>query len=181
MACRPTEISYGSMGQALCYFLDRNPFHKPDSTGFNRVGYSTERETVIYRRNHGFVEIPMKRLRAKRLEAYEIKGSASELAAIETFFTGNVLNTVLMNRGLHAVAHGPRNLFTNPIKLPILSPITGSEWVQRWQKLPYVLQELDLVQVFDESSRISRIIAAIDRGNRRLTMYEGCAPKMETT
>ena len=168
------------MGQAICYFLDRNPFHKPDSTGFNRVGYSTERETMIYQRDHKFIEIPLKKLHPKRLEAFEIKGSASELAAIETFFTGNVLNTFLMNRGLHAVAQGPRSLFANPIKLPILSPITDSEWVQRWQKLPNVLQKLDLVQVFDESSRISRLIAAVDRGSwSHSAMYSGDGKVME--
>lgn len=129
---------------------------------------------MIYQRRHNFVEVPLKVLRPKRIEAYEIKGSASELAAIETFFTSNVLNTFLMNRGLHAVAHGPRDLFANPIKLPILSPITESEWTQRWQRLSNVLQKFDTIQVFDEASRISRFVAALDRGSWSHTaIYSG--------
>lgn len=162
------------MGQALCKFLDRNPFHKPDSSGLNRVGYSTRRGTMIYQRKYNFVEVPLKRLRPKRVEAYEIKGSGTELDAIETFFTGNVLNTFLMNRGLHALAQGPRDLFACPIKLPILRPITESEWMLRWQGLPSALQKLDIIQVFDATSRISWLIAALDRGSWSHTaMYSG--------
>jgi hypothetical protein len=168
------------MGQALCKFLDRNPFHKPDSSGMNRVGYSTERGTMIYQRGHNFAEVPLDVLRPKRIKAYEIKGSASELTAIETFFTGNVLNTVLMNRGLNALAHGPRSLFASPIQLPILTPITETEWTQRWQKLPDILQKLDTIQIFDESSRISRLIAAVDRGSWSHTaLYSGCGTVLE--
>lgn len=129
---------------------------------------------MIYQRRHNFIEVPLNILRPKRIEAYEIKGTASEPAAIETFFTANVLNTILMNRGLHAVAHGPRQIFAKPIKLPIFSSITKEEWAQRWQTLPDVLQKLDLIEVFDASSRISRFIAASDRGSwSHCAMYSG--------
>ncbi len=162
------------MAQALCKFLDRNPFHRPDSSGLNRVGYSTKRGPMVYQRGHNFVEVPLLRLRPKRIEAYEIKGSGMELDAIEQFFTGNVLNTFLMNRGLHALAQGPRDLFASPIKLPILRPITESEWKLRWQELPNFLQKLDTIQVFDGTSRISRFLAAVDRGSWSHTaMYSG--------
>ena len=119
---------------------------------------------MIYQRKHGFVEVPLKRLRPKRLEAYEIKGSGTQLDAIETFFTGNVLNTFLMNRGLRAVAQGPRDLFDSPIKLPILRPLMHEEWARRWQELPSILRKLDIIQVFDGTSPVSRLIAAVDRG-----------------
>ncbi len=165
------------MEQALCEFLDRNPFHRPDSTGLNRVGYITNRSTVIYQRTHDFVEVPLKRFRPKRIKAYEIEGTETELAAIEKFFTGNVLNTFLMNRGLHAVALGPRSFFDNPIKLPILCSITESEWRLRWQMIPDVLQKFDVLQIFDETSRISRLITTFDKGTWSHTAgYTGGAP-----
>lgn len=153
------------MEQAICKFLDRNPFHRPDSTGLNRVGYKTRRDTMIYQRRHNFVEVSLARLCPTKMEAYEITGSESELAAIETFFTRNVLNTFLMNRGLYAVAQGPRDLFATPIKLPILTPLTNSEWTQRWEMLPSVLQKFDIIQVFDGTSLISRLITLFDRGS----------------
>lgn len=169
------------MGQALCKFLDRNPFHRPGPSGLNRVGYGTRRGTMIYQRKYNFVEVPLERLRPKRIEAYEIKGSETQLDAIETFFTGNVLNTFLMNRGLLAVAHGPRDLFDAPIQLPILRPITHAEWTRRWQELPDILQKLDTIQVFDGTSRNSRLIAAIDRGSWSHTaMYSGDGTVLES-
>jgi Permuted papain-like amidase enzyme, YaeF/YiiX, C92 family len=129
---------------------------------------------MVYQRGHNFVEVPLLRLRPKRIEAYGIKGSGTELDAIEQFFTGNVLNTFLMNRGLYALAQGPRDLFASPVKLPILRPISESEWRLRWHELPNALQKLDTIQVFDGTSRISRFLAAVDRGSWSHTaMYSG--------
>jgi hypothetical protein len=97
------------MGQALCKFLDRNPFHRPDSSGLNRVGYSTERGTMIYQRDHNFVEVPLNVFRPKRIEAYEIEGSASELAlmteglenASRVFSKDKLLSTITEQRDVY--------------------------------------------------------------------------------
>lgn len=93
---------------------------------------------------------------------------------IETFFTENVLNSLLFQMGLKALAalissdskflDDPHAFFQKPIYLPKLKPVEKESYETRWRECISLLMPGDIVSALDESSFISRLIARIDKG-----------------
>lgn len=66
------------------------------------------------------------------------------------------------------------------LSYPYCAQLQGQNGGTRWQELPNVLQELDLIQVFDETSWISQFIARFDRGSwSHSAMYAGAGTVIE--
>lgn len=151
------------MGRA-CRFRDYDVWHRPDKSGMNKVGYITSGNTVIHQVRQHFVEIPFGQLSKKQPDLFEINCSEERKAQIEAFFTLNMPNPDLMQRGLQALLKGPHDFFENPVRLPKLFPISKAEHEKRWNELPHILIAGDCIQVFDENSFVSKIIAAVDHG-----------------
>lgn len=80
------------------------------------------------------------------------------------FFTENVLNPRLMNLGLRTLTWGDLAFFDHPIRLPKLRPIDAQEHEKRWLHLLSCVRAGDTLEVLDESSVVSRLIAKIDIG-----------------
>jgi hypothetical protein len=152
----------------LCTFLDRDPWFKRDSTGHNKVGYLTADDMVIYPKRRHFVAVPLKTLlrsmRGKELQVFQKQCPAISEKNIERFFTENVLNPALMSLGNHKLSTNDFAFFEHPVLLPRLRPIDADEHKRRWEQLWLSIREGDLVQVIDESSTLSRLIAKVDMG-----------------
>jgi hypothetical protein len=86
---------------------------------------------------------------------------------IEIFYTQNVPNRNLFYHGVNAIKGEPpySHYFDNPIKLPILEPISSEEWERRWGKFVSLLLPGDFIQLTDTSSFIGRMIAKYDQGS----------------
>jgi hypothetical protein len=148
----------------ICCFLDSDRSHPPDSTGLNKVGYITSDECVIFPFRKQFKSVPLQRFRAETLELCQMAISAERMHQIDLFFRSNVLNPVLIRRAFNTITRGELDFFDDPIKLPRLDPITSSEHRDRWERAMALVQFGDLLQIFDESSVVSRLIAKVDRG-----------------
>lgn len=148
----------------ICCFLDRDLWHQPDCTGMNKCGYVTKRETVVHPRRWGFTETSLKDLRRLRMKIYEYSCTVELSAQVESFFSQNVLNPTLMNRGFAALLSHNHDFFTYPIRLPKLTLLDLSDFEQRWGELLSLLQAGDVVQIFNSSSILSRMIATVEQG-----------------
>ncbi len=103
-------------------------------------------------------------MRGKELMVFKVQWPEDYEAGVETFFKHNVLNPELMRRGLASIFKRDFNFFRCPIRLPILTPISFEEHENRWSQMMMCIQPSDLVQVIDNSSVISRLIAKVDIG-----------------
>lgn len=152
----------------LCAFRDRDPWFKPDSTGFNKVGYVTANENVVYPVRRHFVSEPLRRLerrvRGRRLKMSRRECPQETAQMVDVFFTENVMNPGLMNRGMNELMSADLAYFDHPIRLPILLPITSDEYEKRWAQLLEQIRPGDTLRILDEKSRLSRLIAKVDMG-----------------
>ncbi len=162
----------------LCTFRDRDIWFKPDSTGHNKVGYMTADDLVIYPvRSHFVFEDAhrlVKRVRRRELKVLQLRWPVDKEKQVDRFFTENVPNLNLLTRGIKEVGTGNVEYFENPLKLPRLNPITPDEHETRWVGLLADIRPGDLVQVFDQGNRLSRLISQFDVGTWSHTaMYCG--------
>jgi Permuted papain-like amidase enzyme, YaeF/YiiX, C92 family len=152
----------------LCAFRDRDPWFKPDSTGLNKTGYVTANDIVVYPVRRHFVAEPLqrleKRVRGRRLMMSRRECHQETAQRVDSYFTENVMNPALMNRGMRELLGPDLGYFDHPIRLPILSPITNDEYEKRWAQLVDQIQPGDTLLVIDEKSRLSRLVAKVDMG-----------------
>jgi hypothetical protein len=130
----------------------------------NKVGYITSDNNVVFPFRKRFKSVPLRKLKVETLELCQMAISEDRMRQIDLFFRENVLNPVLVRRAFNAISRGALGFFDDPIKLPKLAPITPSERRARWKNALALVEPCDLVQVFDESSVVSRLIARVDRG-----------------
>jgi hypothetical protein len=83
---------------------------------------------------------------------------------VEKFFTQNKPNAELFFQGLNALGRRDNEFFKYPIRLPILPPTNPQEFEERWQRMQQIVRPADCIMIFDNTSFISRMIAAVDRG-----------------
>jgi hypothetical protein len=142
------------------------PLYKVRWTDDNKIGYVTKEGVVIYPLRRGL----------KRMALAEFKRPYKTIALpydlpdrdnIEVFYTQNVGNRDLFFHGLNALKGDPEyaQYFQNPIKLPILSPITIEEFERRWEQFVSLLRPGDSIQLVDTKSVASRMIARFDHGS----------------
>lgn len=151
-----------------CTFLDNDIWFKADSTGHNKVGYLTAEDVVVYPVRRHWVRIPLKtvikKMRGKELMTFRVQWPEDREAGVEAFFTQNVLNPELMQRGMGSIFKRDFEFFDYPLRLPVLSTISADEREDRWSKMMQSIQPCDLVQIIDQSSIVSRLIAKVDIG-----------------
>jgi hypothetical protein len=83
---------------------------------------------------------------------------------IEALFTNNVINNTLYVAAMQQMGNANSPFWNNPIKIPILSPISPEEHETRWRKFVAALQKGDAIFTFDTKSIVSRIITHLDQG-----------------
>jgi hypothetical protein len=139
-----------------------DPWHPPDETGFSKWGYVTATEMVIHPRRSRIARAPLNQI-VKRPHRFMILNHPQS-SQIEEFFTSNVINNKLYVRALLEMGNANSTFWNNPIKLPVLTPITPEEHEARWNRMVGLLQKGDGIFTFDTSSCISRVITHLDQG-----------------
>ena len=162
----------------LVSFRDSDRMWYPvDETGFNKVGYLTRRQTVIHPWfNHRLRETAETRIRIYPHTFFQRAAhSQSELDNVERFFTENKPSIELFNSGMAAIVkQNDLTYFENPIRIPVLDPITVEEFDKRWQTFCSILRLGDIIAVIDNKSILSRLIAHFDRGTwSHVGVYSG--------
>jgi len=141
-----------------------DPWHRPDQTGFSKTGYVTATEIVIHPRRSRIARTPLKKIVQKPHRFIDMPKHPHS-AQIEEFFTSNVLNNELYVKGLLEIPNKNSIFWNNPIKVPILAPITPEEHELRWNRAIRLLQKGDGIFTFDAESISSRAIAYLDQGS----------------
>lgn len=157
------EVPAVSKGPAFVFFKDWDRSHKASAGGHNKFGFLTGDGVLIYpfRRRTRIIQYERfpktpHRWVPVNLEAHEKN--------VTTFFTGNVQSADLFHLGVKAVASREWSFFDDPVKLPLLKPISSEEFESRWLQLIDTVAVGDLIFTFDSSSWISRLIAYGDCG-----------------
>ena len=145
------------------WFKEFDPWHRPDQTGFNKVGYVTENGVVIYQRRSRIAKKSLDAIRRRPHRIIPLVGHprANE---IEIYFTRNIINRTMFSVGIQMIGQPTSPFWDSPIKLPILPPITPAEHETRWKTLLSTLQRGDFVFTLDTKSIASRLIAYLDQG-----------------
>jgi hypothetical protein len=144
-------------------FKEFDPWHPTDATGFNKTGYVTKSGVVIYPRRS---RIARKSVDAIMRQPHRfVRMSAhSRAEQIEIFFTNNIINTAMYVMAMERIGQPTSGFWDNPIKLPILNPISRAEHDKRWNKVPKELQRGDAIFTVDTQSISSRLITYLDQG-----------------
>jgi hypothetical protein len=140
-----------------------DPWHKTDASGFNKTGYVTKDGIVIYPRRSRIARTTIKVI-SKRPHRLADLSSHPRATQIEAFFTNNVINTALYVTAMQQMGDPHSRFWDNPVKIPVLSPISPEEHEIRWRKFVGALQRGDGIFTFDTKSTVSRLITHLDQG-----------------
>jgi hypothetical protein len=150
-----------------------DPWHRPDETGLSKTGYVTATGMVIHPRRSRLAQTPLKKIVKSRHRFIDMPNHPHS-AQIEEFFTSNVINNKLYVRALLEIGNVNSTFWNNPIKVPILTPITPEEHEARWNRMVELLQKGDGIFTFDTKSLSSRVIAYLDQGTwSHIATYSG--------
>lgn len=148
----------------LILFKDRGDlWHTTDATGFNKTGFVTQRGNVIYPRRSRIAKKPIEAIIRKPHRLIEIPNHP-RAQQIEIFFLNNLINTRLYVKAIHEIANPNSPFWDNPVKVPILGPVTAAEHQVRWSRMLGSLQKGDMIFTLDTKSFGSRLIAYLDQG-----------------
>ena len=140
-----------------------DPWHKTDATGFNKTGLVTKEGVVIYPRRSRIARTSIRRVMQKRHRVIDLSAQP-HAEQIEKFLTANAINNTLYVKALQHLVDHTSTFWTNPIKIPILTPITLEEHDVRWKRLVGQLRRGDGIFTLDSRSFGSRVIAHLDQG-----------------
>ncbi len=140
-----------------------DPWHPTDGTGFSKIGYVTNGGVVIHPRRSRIAQMSLAKLQNRPHRIMEIANHQHE-SQIATFFTKNVIGNTLYVRAITEMANPNSTFWRNPIKVPILSPITHVEHEARWSVLMNMLRKGDSIYTLDTHSVLSRVIKYLDQG-----------------
>jgi hypothetical protein len=150
-----------------------DPWHRPDETGLNKTGYVTATEMVIHPRRSRIARTPLRKIVKSPHQFIEMPNHPHS-ARIEEFFTSNVINNTLYVRALLEISNVNSTFWNNPIKVPILTPITPEVHEARWDRMVELLQKGDGIFTLDTRSLSSRVIAYLDQGTwSHIASYSG--------
>lgn len=144
-------------------FADNDCSRKADSTGFNKIGYITESQQVIFPWRNRLIKKPLSVIEKtphKRFPLPEGFGNDN----VEKFFVENFQTLDLFNLGLSSILRNDVAYFALPIKLPRLEPIDKQSRYNRWIALKSLASTGDLLFTFDTASLFSKIISLVDSG-----------------
>lgn len=159
----------------IVLFRDSDPWFKPDATGFNKMGLVTNSKTVIYPVWRHLRKRRLDQITTRRHHLVERKLPPRRENEVATFFARNHSNFNLFELGMkHLVLSKDLSFFDNPIRLPVLEPLSPAEHEKRWLEFRHNLEPFDCISVIDANSWISRSIARLDQGTWSHTaMYFG--------
>lgn len=144
-------------------FTDNDHSQKPDKSGFNKVGYVTRSEEVIFLRRKRIVRRRLSNIR-KFPHALLSLPKSQDPNNVEKFFLENWLTLDLFNLGMSSLLCDDVAYFSSPIKLPQLEKIDKNKRDEQFVVLKSLASEADLLFTFDTKSVISKIISVVDRG-----------------
>ena len=116
----------GAPVPTVVLFKKFDPWHPRDHTGFNKTGYVTENGVVIYPRRSRIARTSLDAIR-KRPHRIIPLTNHPRAKEIETFFTKNVINNIMYTTAMQLIGQPASPFWDDPIKLPILNPITAAE------------------------------------------------------
>jgi cell wall-associated NlpC family hydrolase len=140
-----------------------DPWHPTDATGFSKTGYVTNSGIVIYPRRSRIARTSIEAVTRSHHRLIDIS-KHPRAAQIEALFTNNVINNTLYVAAIQQIGNPNSPFWNNPIKIPILSPISPEEHETRWIRFVGALQKGDGIFTFDTKSIVSRIITHLDQG-----------------
>ena len=149
---------------AVVVFKGRgDPWHPTDASGFSKTGYVTNSGIVIYPRRSRIAVTSIEAVTRRHHRLIDIS-THPRAAQIEALFTNNVINNTLYVAAMQQIGNPNSPFWNNPIKIPILSPISPEEHESRWRTFVDALQKGDGIFTFDTKSIVSRIIMHLDQG-----------------
>jgi hypothetical protein len=149
-----------------------DPWHMPDETGLSKTGYVTAAGMVIHPRRSRIARTPLTKILKRPHRLINVPHPYS--AQIEEFFMSNVINNKLYVKALVEMGNVNSTFWNNPIKVPMLTPVTAEEHEARWNRMLGLLQKGDAILTFDAKSLSSRVIAYLDQGTwSHIGMYSG--------
>jgi hypothetical protein len=140
-----------------------DPWHRTDDTGFNKTGYVTETGMVIYPRRSRIARTTIEAVKEKSHRLVDLSNHPCA-TQIEAVFINNVINTALYVTAMEQIGHPRARFWDNPVKIPILSPISAEEHEARWSKMLRILKKGDGIFTVDTKSIASRLITHLDQG-----------------
>jgi hypothetical protein len=150
--------------QTIVLFYEFDFWFGRDQTGYNKIGYVTLNNEVVFPRRSVVVRRPMNVLRGKSIRTVRLPAHCS-LDNVETFFAANMLTQNLFYRGINAIVGKEQpEYLDNPIKLPILNVNSARERERKWNEMRMMLRSGDMLFSVDVSDPISRLVAWIDGG-----------------
>lgn len=147
----------------LVTFLDNDRTHKTVATGFNKIGYVTKDDVVIYPKRRRIVETNLSKIKALP-HRYPLLPDDLDKEKLEQFFTLNHRDFDLFFVGINSIVNREFQYFFNPIKLPILDRIDKDEHKKRWDSLAASIKKCDVLFTLDTKSLASRLISYVDNG-----------------
>jgi cell wall-associated NlpC family hydrolase len=150
-----------------------NPWHPTDASGFSKTGYVTNNGIVIYPRRSRIARTSIEAVTRRHHRLIDISNHP-RATQIEVLFTNNVINNSLYVAAIQQIGNPNSPFWNNPIKIPILSPISPEEHEARWARSLGALQKGDGIFTFDTKSIGSWLIAYLDQGTwSHVGMYVG--------
>jgi hypothetical protein len=157
----------------LILFREWDPWYRPDASGFNKVGYIANDGTVIFPRRGRVARRPLSALLKKPHQLMR-NDNFPRAQAANTFFTCNIINMAMFNLAMKLLSVPDSPFWDDPIKMPILRPITPEEHKLLWDELKPALELGDTIFTLNTKNPISRLIAYLDQGSwSHLGIYTG--------
>lgn len=147
----------------LITFADNDRTQKADSTGFNKIGYVTQSQQVIFPWRNRLIKKPLSVIEKIPHKCFPLPAVLGK-ENVEKFFVENFQTLDLFNLGLSSILRNNVAYFALPIKLPRFEPIDKQSHNDRWISLKSIATKGDILFTFDTASLFSRIISLIDRG-----------------
>ena len=147
----------------LITFADNDRSQKTDSTGFNKIGYITQSQQVIFPWRNRLIKKPLSVIEKNPHKRYPVP-EVLEKDNVEKFFVENFQTLDLFNLGMSSILRNDVAYFALPIKLPRLEPIDKQSRDDCWIALKSLASEGDLLFTFDTASLFSQIISLVDGG-----------------
>jgi hypothetical protein len=141
----------------------RPPWYRVDWGKHNKMGYVTKTGMVTYPHGCGLSKTHIEVLKKRDHQLLPLP-FVPEQENVDRFFIENRENADLFFQGMLAILSRRFSIFANPIKLPLLKPLSTTEYENRWQQFVELLQPADLILTLDTQSTLSKVIAAADHG-----------------
>jgi len=148
----------------LIAFQDNDKSHSPDETGYNKVGYITHSNSVIFQYKKRMVRKELSILKKRPHQLISIDNNVLDMNKVHAFFEYNILTVELFHIGLTQLLEVNSAYFNYPIKLPKHNKINIKDHDEKWGKLVLEHKKGDTLFTFDTDSLFSKIISFVDKG-----------------